>query len=502
VSALAEKLGFLRLHALESVAPAFPLFPCEIPMSRCWLTAVLLVLVCGAGNAAEVRVRVHQLGTAPARLWVAAPADIADVSKWQMLTGRAHQGRRPMIPPPVDDYAAELAAGEYMVAGYSKAGFVLPGAPEVPLPLRALREHGEAFAVPASGTIDLGELELFADGSLAIMIRIGAANPAWALADADSGGDPLVTALRSRVRSVNLSETPDGGWLALASGHRLARLDADRAWRVYGLSEVNHPQVAAFAGSDAIVVAGYGPQLAWLAADGAVTTLPVDGLPAGAAVLLQCDAQARCALAIRGLDNRSTLAWTADARSQPWKRASELPSESCGWATNAECSMPAQFHAFEGRVLAVSDGTRLSSLDLASGEVSEKTLEDEGRGSVYRDGNLIVGKRVSRDGGQTWSRRAKEDDRAQTAVDGKRYMFEVDAGLRFALPIIRRQESAGARWQDHAVLPAFGNYVVGRNSPRQYLGTPDGLWLSTDAGQSWRGDHDLVSALTALRSSP
>lgn len=466
-------------------------------MSGHWIAGLLLAVACGLVDAAEVRVRAHALGAAPARLWVAPLADVGDAAKWLPLPGSAHVGKRPMTPPPVDDYAAELAPGDYVLAGYSKAGFVIPGTPDTRLPLRAVRERGEHFSVPPSGTVDLGKLEIFTEGSLGLIVREGDANPAWALAEPDADSDAVVVALRSRVRSASVSETADGGWIAIASGNRLAHVDAQQRWRVFDVLAGGHPQLASLAGSEAIVVGGYGPQLEWQPLDGAPTQLSVDGLPAGAVVLLTCDAQARCAIAIRALDNRSTLAWTADAHTQAWTRVAELPSESCGWAVSADCSMPAQFHRMHERVVAISDGTRMVSLDLASGAATEQTLDEHGRGSVYLDGNLIVGKRISRNGGQTWSRRAREDDRAQTAVDGKRYMFEVDAGLRFALPTTRRQDAAGAKWQDNSAAPAFGHYVVGRHSPRQYLITADNLWLSTDGGQNWRGDIELINALTA-----
>ncbi|MBK8067989.1 MAG: hypothetical protein IPK27_10280 [Rhodanobacteraceae bacterium] len=429
-------------------------------------------------------------------------ANLDDVSQWRPLEGRAHQGARPMIPPPVDEYTGDLPPGDYALAGYSKAGFVLPGTRDIPLPLRAARAQGEHFTVSPEGNTDLGELEVYADGSLGLMLREGPDNPAWKLASSDARNDPVVAALRARVRTASVSETQDGGWIAIASGNRLAYAGTDQRWRVFDVLAGGHPQVASMAGSDAIAVGGYGPQLEWQALDGAATRLSTQGLPAGAVALLACDAQARCAIAIRALDNRSTLAWTADARTQPWTVAAELPGESCGWAVSADCSMPAQFHRMDERVVGISDGTRMVSLDLANGTLTEQTLDEHGRGSVYLDGNLIVGKRISRDGGKTWSRRAKEDDRAQMGADGKRYLFEVDAGIRFALPVLRRQDTADARWQEHAPAPAFGQYVVGRHSPRQYLVTADNLWLSVDGGQNWRADSPLIEALTAHRSHP
>lgn len=176
-------------------------------MTRHWIGGVVLILACSSAGAAEVRVRAHGLVAAPARLWVAPLANLGDVSQWRPLEGRAHQGARPMIPPPADEYTGDLPPGDYALAGYSKAGFVLPGTPDIPRPLRAARAQGEHFKVSPEGNTDLGELEVYADGSLGLMLREGPDNPAWKLASSDAQNDPVVAALRARVRTASVSET-------------------------------------------------------------------------------------------------------------------------------------------------------------------------------------------------------------------------------------------------------------------------------------------------------
>jgi len=458
--------------------------------------------------AGEVTIEVRGDVYAPSKLWVASPGMEEDSKAWiELIPAGIQSGNRSAV------YKAELASGRYSVVAADMvttendealgAYYIFPPPFSVfsstTASVRTLRAQAAFFDVTEE-SLDLGQVEFMPGDLLALMVRNGKGK-GWVLPGPGDDEDPYIQMLRSKLRWVSLPrETPEGGWLTLASGNRMLARRADGSWSRHSVMKGGSPRLVSPVTEEIVVIAGEGPQIEWRRLDGAaVERLGTAGLPPGLMEALHCDAERRCAAGLL-TESSVSLYYTADARSAEWKNIAVIEKLDC----KKGCVFSARFHSMPGEILSINGSGATTRVRLADGAIESGVLPFRYISSFYNKAMLTARDNISADGGRVWREINTPTIYGNTQFDGSGRIFTNSTDFNFkksyVRPTIRRSEAEGSRWPEISYAPTSGEYVVGGASSLQYIRHGNNLWVSYDAGSTWQRDRDFFAILDGKRS--